>query len=83
MRDLGIKPDSRAIVRAIIALGRSLDMQILAEGVETLEQLSGLRDEGCGEVQGYYFSPPRRPEEIPALLRRLEETVEEKEALLF
>jgi len=48
-----------AIVRAIAGLGASLGMEITAEGVETQEQLDLVRREGCTEVQGYYFSPPR------------------------
>jgi diguanylate cyclase (GGDEF)-like protein len=71
VRDLGAKEDSRAIVRAIISLGQSLGIQVLAEGVETAGQLEMLRSEGCGEVQGYFFSPPRPGREIPALIERL------------
>ena len=59
VRDLETKADSRAIVRAIIGLGHSLGMQILAEGVETKEQLERLRAEGCAEAQGYLYSEPR------------------------
>jgi diguanylate cyclase (GGDEF)-like protein len=66
VRDLGTAKDSRAIVRAIIALGHSLGMQVLAEGVETEDQLEQLRSEGCGEAQGYLFSPPCQRDQIPA-----------------
>jgi EAL domain-containing protein (putative c-di-GMP-specific phosphodiesterase class I) len=55
VHDLATKPDSQAIICAIIALGNSLGMQILAEGVDTYEQLNRLRDEGRGEVQGLYL----------------------------
>jgi EAL domain-containing protein (putative c-di-GMP-specific phosphodiesterase class I) len=72
VRDLDTKRDSRAIVRAIISLGHSLGIQVLAEGVETAEELELLRDEGCGEVQGYIFSPPRPGREIPALIEQLD-----------
>ena len=47
-----------AIVAAIIALGHSLDMQIVAEGVETCEQRDMLCELGCDELQGFYLSQP-------------------------
>lgn len=48
----------RAISRAIIGLGRGLSMDVIAEGIETLEQMDFLREEGCRYVQGYWFSRP-------------------------
>ncbi|MDH5680673.1 MAG: EAL domain-containing protein, partial [Spirochaetota bacterium] len=50
--------DSKAIVKAIISMSQSLNLKIVAEGVENLDQLSYLHDEQCDEAQGYYFSPP-------------------------
>ena len=47
-----------AIVRAVLGLGRSLDIPVTAEGVETPEQLQFLRDEACAEVQGYHIGRP-------------------------
>ena len=61
-----------AIVSAIADLGSSLGMGTTAEGVETHEQLSRLREQGCTEVQGYFISPPRPAPEIPGLLERLD-----------
>ena len=50
--------DDLAIVRAIIALGDSLNLKVMAEGVETLRQMKLLSGEGCMEMQGFYFSEP-------------------------
>jgi EAL domain-containing protein (putative c-di-GMP-specific phosphodiesterase class I) len=50
--------DGHAVItRAIIALGHNLKMKVIAEGVETREQLTFLRDHDCDQMQGYYFSP--------------------------
>ena len=68
IRDLSKHEDSIAIVRAVAALGKSLGMATTAEGVETAEQLERVRIEGCTEVQGYFFSPPRPAAEIAQLL---------------
>jgi diguanylate cyclase (GGDEF)-like protein len=50
--------EARAIIRAVVALGRALSIPVLAEGVETQEQLDALRDSGCDEVQGYLIGRP-------------------------
>ncbi|MBB5694691.1 putative bifunctional diguanylate cyclase/phosphodiesterase [Muricoccus pecuniae] len=60
-----------AIVRAVAGLGISLGVQTTAEGVETPEQLAQVTSEGCTEVQGYLFSPPRPGAETGALIARL------------
>ena len=70
IRDLPHDRDAAAIVRAITALGTSLGMVTVAEGVERPDQLARLREEGCAEVQGYLFSVPQPASEIPGLLRR-------------
>ena len=75
VRDLGTGSHDAAIVRAIIALGHSLGMSVMAEGVETVTQLSTLMSEGCDEIQGYYFSRP-----VPG--RELEEILMREKALL-
>jgi diguanylate cyclase (GGDEF)-like protein/PAS domain S-box-containing protein len=56
--NLGRNPQSAAIVRAVIGLGHGLEMSIVAEGVETQEQLGFLADEGCDAVQGYFIGKP-------------------------
>ncbi len=58
----------RSLVQAVISMGHSLNLQVLAEGVETSEQLAFLVEQGCDEIQGYYFSPPVHPERVPELL---------------
>ncbi len=69
VHDIPTDPDDMAITSAIVALGHRLQMTIVAEGVETKEQLSFLIKEGCEEAQGYLFSMPLPAEELSALLR--------------
>ena len=57
-RDAERSSEARAILRSVLALGRSLGIPVLAEGVETAEQLALLRAEGCAEAQGYYLGKP-------------------------
>jgi len=59
VRDLGKDPEDETLVNAIISMARSLKLTTIAEGVETLEQLTYLQAQGCNEVQGYYFSRPQ------------------------
>jgi len=49
---------SAAIIRSVVSLGRSLDLPVLAEGVETADQVAFLRQEGCSEMQGYLIGRP-------------------------
>jgi diguanylate cyclase (GGDEF)-like protein len=72
VRDLMTNKESMSIVRAVTGLGQSLDMKTTAEGVETLEQLDRLREEGCTEVQGFYFSRPTPAKEIRILIQTIE-----------
>jgi len=69
VRELSERPDCVAIIRAVAGLGLSLGIATTAEGIETVEQLERVRAEGCTEVQGYLFSPPRPASEIGAFIR--------------
>jgi len=67
--DLETDPDDQATASTIINMGSSLRLTVLAEGVETAEQLARLRQMGCGMVQGYHFSRPVTAERMTELLR--------------
>jgi diguanylate cyclase len=58
IREVITRPEDASIVRAIISLAHSLRLKVVAEGVETPEQLGVLRSMGCDQYQGYHFSPP-------------------------
>jgi diguanylate cyclase (GGDEF)-like protein/PAS domain S-box-containing protein len=68
--NLGRNPQSAAIVRAVIGLGHGLEMSIVAEGVETQEQLSFLAEQGCDAVQGYFIGKPLPIGQYAALVGR-------------
>ncbi len=61
--------DDQAIAMAVISLGHKLNLLVIAEGVETEQQVRFLRENDCDEMQGYLFSPPVKPEKIAELLR--------------
>jgi diguanylate cyclase (GGDEF)-like protein/PAS domain S-box-containing protein len=69
VHDINVDPESKAIVRAIISLADSLGLRTIAEGVETEDQLAFLREQGCQEVQGFYYSKALPPEEFEAFVR--------------
>ena len=69
VRDLGITPQSSAVVTAIIALARSLGLRVIAEGVESLRQMEVLHRLGCGVMQGFLFSRPIPPDDIEKWLQ--------------
>lgn len=62
IKDVTVDPDDESIVKTIIAIGHSLRMKVVAEGVETKEQTDFLRENGCDEVQGFYFGRPLPPD---------------------
>ena len=63
--------NSRTLVKTIIAMAESLDLEVVAEGVETVQQLHALADLNCSQAQGYLISHPVSPQEIPAALVEL------------
>jgi diguanylate cyclase (GGDEF)-like protein len=73
VRDISTNPDDAAIVKSVIALAHSLRLKVIAEGVETAEQLDYLRSLGCDEYQGYYRSKPVTAAEFEALMRGIDE----------
>ncbi|WP_372525079.1 putative bifunctional diguanylate cyclase/phosphodiesterase [Piscinibacter sp.] len=70
VRDLGLTPQSSAVVTAIIALARSLGLRVVAEGVENLRQMEVLHRLGCGVMQGFLFSKPQMPDDIEKWLQQ-------------
>src|SRR5450830_1096861 len=70
VRDITLDADDAAITVSIISLAHSLKLHVIAEGVETQEQLSYLRRHGCDEMQGYLFSPPVPAEKFETLLQQ-------------
>jgi len=69
IRDIATNPDDAAITRSIIALGQSLNLKVIAEGVEVEEQFVFLRANRCNEIQGYYFSRPLSADDFFTLMR--------------
>jgi len=69
IKDIPHDPDDVAITQAIIAMAHSLRLKVIAEGVETREQLDFLTELGCHEFQGYYFKKPQPADDFSKLLR--------------
>lgn len=69
VRDLATNADDMAITLAIISMAHSLKLKVVAEGVETAEQLDLLASAGCDEIQGFYFSQPVSAHEMERMLR--------------
>jgi len=71
VRQIVESSESKAIVHAIVAMAQSLDLQVVAEGVETSEQLRAVAEAGCGFAQGYLFTPPLDSSSASILLQDL------------
>ena len=67
---IGVDPNDSAIVAAVVAMAGALGLEVTAEGVETEQQLNGLRALGCQLAQGFRFSPPLSAEGFSAFVRR-------------
>ena len=63
--------NARTLVKTIIAMAVALDLEVVAEGVETVQQLHALADLNCGQAQGFLISHPVPPQEIPAAIAEL------------
>lgn len=72
--------DDSAIANTIISMAHALNLKVIAEGVEKKDQLEFLRDNGCGEIQGYLFSPPVPADEFEALLLKRHGSLEPEES---
>jgi EAL domain-containing protein (putative c-di-GMP-specific phosphodiesterase class I) len=70
VRDVPENVQDRAITEAIISMGTTLGVKVVAEGVETAEQYEFLKERGCHEVQGYLFGKPRHPDALTGFIAR-------------
>jgi EAL domain-containing protein (putative c-di-GMP-specific phosphodiesterase class I) len=71
VRDIGSDTDDMAISRAIISMAKNLNLTVIAEGVETIEQLDFLHKNGCDAYQGFHFNPALPADAITTLLKAL------------
>jgi len=67
--EIDVSPEDASIVRAIVSLAQTLNLKVVAEGVETSAQLEFIKQIGCNEYQGYYFAPPVRAADFERLVR--------------
>lgn len=69
IRNISENAEDMAIAKAIITMGKTLSLTVVAEGVETAEEMNFLKENSCDEMQGYYFSKPIAPDDFARLLR--------------
>lgn len=70
IQEIAVNEDDREITRAIIAMGQNLGLKVLAEGVETEEQVQLLKESGCDYIQGYYYSRPLPASQMVSYLKK-------------
>jgi EAL domain-containing protein (putative c-di-GMP-specific phosphodiesterase class I) len=70
INDVNSNEEAAALVSAILSMAQSLKLKVVAEGVETQDQLEHLRRENCTYIQGYYFSPPVPVEAFRLMVKR-------------
>src|SRR6185295_13707389 len=70
VRDMAVDANDAAIVSAIVGIAKSLGLHLVAEGIESADQLACLRTLGCGTGQGFFFSPPISPESCSLMLEK-------------
>ena len=70
IREIPANQDSVVLTKAIIAMSNALGMSVTAEGVENLEQMDFLKEAGCQEMQGFYFSKPLSVDDFDQLLKK-------------
>jgi EAL domain-containing protein (putative c-di-GMP-specific phosphodiesterase class I) len=75
VRNINIDPDDSAIIKALIGLGKSLSIRIVAEGIENHAQSTFLAEHGCDCGQGYLFSRAVAAAEVPELISRLKKAL--------
>ena len=75
VHDIPNDPDDMAISEAIIALGKALDLTVIAEGVETKQQAAFLKENGCHEVQGYLYSKPVSAAELELFIKTISPSI--------
>src|SRR5690606_22229542 len=64
------KDENSSIIKSIVALGHSLNLKVIAEGVESKKQIEELKQNSCDEIQGYYFSHPISPEKLTDFIKK-------------
>jgi len=74
VNDIGVHADDEAIALAIISMAKSLNLKVVAEGVETERQMAFLRKHDCDQIQGYYFSKPISSDQLTAMVRGIKLT---------
>jgi len=78
IQDIGIDPCDEDIIKVIIAIAKKMSLELVAEGIETTEQLAFLSAEDCDIIQGYYFSKPISPEQLFAYLQSNDKVFRQK-----